>query len=167
MIKGTLMKKMQGRRAWISALTAVILTAMSFGGWSAMAQTTGPALTQDELRTCLCEEQAIATLRQETQQRWAAYNNATAQEKKLNQQINEMRAKLYPYDPSVRDQLDELIALRDRVHLQVRAQLLPTLQQSTRALNDRVANYNARCVGRIIYNSDEIAARQNLVCPKP
>jgi DNA anti-recombination protein RmuC len=160
------MEKMQGRQAWIRALTAVAL-AVAFGGWPAMAQTAGSALTQDELRACLCEEQAIATLRQETQQRWAAYNNATAQEKKLNQQINEMRAKLYPYDASTRDQLDELISLRDRVHLQIRSQLLPALEQSTKALNVRIATYNARCVGRIVYQSDEAAARQNLVCPKP
>jgi hypothetical protein len=78
-----------------------------------------------------------------------------------------MQATMDPNDASAQDQLGELMDLRARVEQQLYENALPRLQKSTRDLNNEVADYNSKCVGRPIYDADQAAASKDLVCPKP
>ena len=144
--------------------------AMLAGLWvfpqAARAQS-APVLTVPEIRSCICQEQRISSLRNVTAQKDADYKSRQAQSKDLTTQIDKMRATMDPTDTMAQDQLSELIDLRARVQQQIRENALPALQQATNALNVQVQNYNASCANRTIYDSDDVTARQNLVCPAP
>ncbi len=131
-----------------------------------MAQSApAPALTVPQLRACICQEQQIASLRAVTAQRDATYRSRNDQVKDLTNQINQMTATMSPTDTMAQDQLSELIDLRARVQQQIRDNALPALQQATNALNFQVRNYNLNCANRTIYDTDDVEAHKNLVCP--
>ncbi len=148
-------------------LAALLLTGLSMAAPAAMAQSAPPALTVNELRVCICQEQKIAGLRATTADKDAAYKDRLAQSKRLTAQINQMSATMNPTDSLAQDQLSELIDLRARVQQQIRENALPALQQATNALNLEVQSYNAHCANRTIYDTDDVEAHKNLSCPKP
>lgn len=156
------MGKPAGR--WLAVL---VLLGLSMTAPVAIAQTPQPALTVNEIRACLCEEQKIAALRAATADKDAAYKDRTEQSKRLTAQINQMTATMSPTDTLAQDQLSELIDLRARVQHQIRDNALPALQQATNALNLEVQKYNASCANRTIYDTDDVEAHKNLMCPKP
>jgi uncharacterized protein YlxW (UPF0749 family) len=133
----------------------------------AAAQSTGQALTVDQIRACICEKEVIGLLREKLADSQSAYEDRNAQIRQLTQQIDKMQATADPADASAQDQLSELMDLRARVEQQLNDNALPRLQQSTRNLNNEVADYNSKCVGRPMYDADQAAANTNLVCPKP
>jgi uncharacterized protein YlxW (UPF0749 family) len=133
----------------------------------ARAQSTGQALTVDQIRACMCEKATIINLRQGLVDSQAAYDDRNAQIQHLTQQIDQMQATMDPGDASAQDQLTELMDLRARVEQQLYENALPRLQKSTRDLNNEVADYNSKCVNRPIYDADQAAANKDLVCPSP
>jgi len=147
---------------WAMVLTANLMAAAS----SALAQS-APALTVPEIRSCICQEQKIASLRSVTASKDADYRSRNDQIKDLTVQINQMTATMNPTDTLAQDQLSELIDLRARVQRQIRENALPALQQATNALNVQVQGYNASCANRTIYDTDDVEAHKNLVCPAP
>ena len=54
-----------------------------------------------------------------------------------------------------------------RTRQQTRDNALPALQQATNALNLEVQSYNGACANKTIYDTDDVEAHKNLVCPKP
>ena len=147
-------------RWWPAALAVAGLSVAA----PAMAQT---ALSVPQIRACLCQEQKIATLRATTAAKDAAYKDRTEQSKGLTTQINQMTATMNPTDTLAQDQLSELIDLRARVQQHIRDNAVPALQQATNALNLEVQSYNATCANKTIYDTDDVEAHKNLVCPKP
>ena len=147
------------------------LCALMLAGFAALPQAaraqSAPVLTVPEIRSCICQEQRISSLRNVTAQKDADYKSRQAQSKDLSTQIDKMRATMDPTDTMAQDQLSELIDLRARVQQQIRETALPALQQATNALNAQVQSYNAACANRTIYDSDDVTAHQNLVCPAP
>jgi len=133
----------------------------------AVAQSSGQALTVDQVRACICEKETIGLLREKLADSQSAYEDRNAQIRHLTQQIDQMQATMDPADASAQDQLSELMDLRARVEQQLNENALPRLQQSTRDLNNEVADYNSKCANRPIYDADQAAANTNLVCPKP
>jgi hypothetical protein len=150
-----------------SRLACVVVAGLSLAPFVAMAQTPQPALSVNEIRACLCQEQKIALLRGVTADKDADYKDRTSQSKGLTAQINQMTATMSPTDSMAQDQLSELIDLRARVQNQIRDTALPALQQATNALNIEVQKYNATCANRTIYDTDDVEAHKNLMCPKP
>ncbi len=155
-----------GRAIRPAGLSIAVLAGLWLCPHSAWAQS-APALTVPEIRSCICQEQRISSLRGITAQKDADYKSRQAQSKDLTAQIDKMRATMNPEDTMAQDQLGELIDLRARVQQQIRENALPALQQATNALNAQVQSYNASCANRTIYDSDDVTARQNLVCPAP
>jgi hypothetical protein len=145
---------------YVSVLIVCLITATG----SAVAQS-APALTVPEIRACICQEQKIASLRSVTATKDADYRSRNDQVKDLTTQINQMTATMNPTDTLAQDQLSELIDLRARVQRQIRENALPALQQATNALNVEVQTYNANCANRTIYDTDDVEAHKNLVCP--
>jgi len=150
-----------------SRLAALVLAGLSLAPFMATAQTPQPALSVNEIRACLCEEEKIATLRGVTADKDADYKDRTSQSTGLTAQINQMTATMNPTDTLAQDQLSELIDLRARVQSHIRDTALPALQQATNALNIEVQKYNASCANRTIYDTDDVEAHKNLMCPKP
>jgi hypothetical protein len=150
-----------------SRLVALVLAGLALAPYMAVAQTPQPALSVNEIRACLCQEQKIAALRGVTADKDADYKDRTSQSKGLTAQINQMTATMNPTDTLAQDQLSELIDLRARVQNQIRDKALPALQQATNALNMEVQKYNSSCANRTIYDTDDVEAHKNLMCPKP
>lgn len=155
-----------GIAAKTASWAAVLMAGLMAVAGSAVAQS-APALTVPEIRTCICQEQRIASLRSVTADKDAAYRSRNDQVKDLTAQINQMTATMNPTDTLAQDQLSELIDLRARVQRQIRENALPALQQATNALNAQVQSYNASCANRTIYDTDDVEAHKNLVCPAP
>ena len=154
-----------GGRGWGRAVLACGL--LVWVARAAGAQSAAPALTVDQIRACMCEEQTIARLRVGLATSQADYDGRNGHIRRLTQKIDQMRATMDPNDASAQDQLGELIDLRSRVEQQLYENALPRLQKSTRALNNEVADYNAKCTNRPIYEVDQTAAKKDLVCPTP
>jgi uncharacterized protein YlxW (UPF0749 family) len=152
-------------RTWAYALLAVGLLVLL--SQPARAQSEGPALTVDQIRACVCEKEMIGLLREKLADSQSAYEDRNTQIQHLTQQIDQMQSTADPADASAQDQLTELMDLRARVEQQLNENALPKLQQSTRDLNNEVADYNAKCANRPMYDADQAAANTNLVCPKP
>jgi hypothetical protein len=122
------------------------------------------ALTVDQIRACLCEQQAMTVLRQRVDAAKATYEERTQREQRLSQQIEQMQSSIGANDLSAQDQLRELLDLRGRVSRDRMQTALPGWQQATRNLDAVVQDYNAKCL-KPMYRMDEAQAQANLVCP--
>jgi hypothetical protein len=122
------------------------------------------ALTVDQVRVCLCEQQALTVLRQRVATAKATYDDRTQREQHLTQQIDQMQSSITPNDLSAQDQLRELLDLRGRVSRDRIQTALPAWQQATRNLDAVVQDYNTTCT-RPMYKMDVEQAQANLVCP--
>ena len=149
---------------WKSAAGGLLLAA-AVTGWQARPAVAQTALTVDQIRACLCEEQTLAKLRQSNDAAKAVYDDRSQHEQHLSQQIEQLRLSMDPNDLAAQDQLRELIDLRARAAQDVRETALPAWQAATRRLNAAVGDYNANCANRPIYKIDDAEARKNLVCP--
>jgi hypothetical protein len=153
---------MNGR--WMNAAGGLLLASV-VTGWQSHPAVAQTALTVDQIRACLCEEQTLAKLRQSNDAAKAVYDDRAKREQHLSQQIEQLRLSMDPNDLAAQDQLRELIDLRARAAQDVRDTALPAWQEATRRLNATVADYNANCANRPIYNIDDAEARKNLICP--
>jgi hypothetical protein len=122
------------------------------------------ALTVDQVRACLCDQQALTVLRQRVDTAKATYDERTQREQRLSQQIEQMQASVGPNDLSAQDQLRELLDLRGRVSRDRMQTALPAWQQAARNLDAVVQNYNTICT-KPMYKMDVEQAQANLVCP--
>jgi membrane-bound lytic murein transglycosylase B len=122
------------------------------------------ALTEDQIRVCLCEQQAMTVLRQRVDTAKATYDERTQREQRLSQQIEQMQSSVGPNDLAAQDQLRELLDLRGRVSRDRIQTALPAWQQAARNLDAVVQDYNANCL-KPMYKMDVERAQANLSCP--
>jgi hypothetical protein len=153
---------------------SVLLTVVALGcsNWSphAAAQSTppaGPAMTPDEIASCLCQKQVL-----EEQQSNVDVQGGLLQERQqeltnLDTQIKAQAARTPSSDlvgqQVLQDLIGQQIALRNLIQLQIR----PAYTQQLNQLRTTIETYNAQCTGRPRYVLDVEKAEQNLVCPKP
>ena len=105
--------RVSSRAGFAAAVPVVFLLAASvLAPRPAAAQ---QALTVDQIRACLCEQQAMTVLRQRVDAAKATYDERTQREQRLTQQIDQMQASIGANDLSAQDQLRELLDLRGRV----------------------------------------------------
>lgn len=156
---------MNGVRATLRRAGAATAFILSLGlGLPAPAQT---ALTVDEIRDCLCREQALQTLRGQTDGQRLRYNDAQAELKSLEDQIANMRKTMNPDDELSVQILVEMVHRRDALNAQLRDTVGPETQAAVAKLNQAVSEYNGRCAQRTMLKIDVEAASRNLICPKP
>ena len=154
--------RVNSRAGFAAAVPMVFLLAASvLSPRPAVAQ---QALTVEQVRTCLCEQQAITVLHQRVDTAKATYDERTQREQRLSQQIEQMQGSIGPNDLSAQDQLRELLDLRGRVSRDRMETALPAWQQAVRNLNFVVQDYNANCL-KPIYTMDVKKAQANLSCP--
>lgn len=132
---------------------------------AALAQAAGPAMTEDEIRVCLCQEQALTQKRSENEAQGALLAERQQELDSLSAEIKRQAATLPSSDAVgqqvLQDLIQQQIALRNMIQLQIR----PGYIRSTADLRQMVDSYNAQCVSRPRYTLDAQRAAANLVCP--
>lgn len=123
------------------------------------------SMSLDEVRYCLCQEQAIKGLRQDLAEKRSAYDGAKARLSAMQIEINTMRSTMDPNDSLKVQLLAEQIGRRDQASRSIQAAEYPALQSATGRLNAAVAQYNQNCANRSMRKLDIETASSNLQCP--
>jgi hypothetical protein len=150
----------------LSAAGCVAFFALS-AGHAAIAQAAGPAMTTDEIRVCLCQEQAMEQKRNEVDTQGGLLDERQQELDSLSAEIKRQAVTLSGSDLVGQQVLQDLIqqqtALRNMIQLQIR----PAYNRSVADLRQIIEAYNAECTARPRYALDAQQAAANLVCPAP
>jgi TolA-binding protein len=149
------------KRLFVIASLALFLT-MGMTQGRAHAQS---FMSPDEVRDCICREQALQGMRQENDAVQTQVDNARAQVQDLQTKIDNMRKTMNPNDNASVQALSQLIGQRDALNTQYRTTVFPQAWATTSKLNTAVEEYNQRCTGRSMRNIDVENARKNPACP--
>lgn len=151
---------------------SVLLIAIVMGGWAprAAAQSTppaGPAMTPDEIASCLCQKQVLDTQQSNVDVQGGLLQERQQELTNLDTQIKAQAARTPSSDlvgqQVLQDLIAQQIALRNLIQLQIR----PAYTQQLNQLRTTIETYNAQCTARPRYVLDVEKAEQNLVCPQP
>lgn len=148
---------------------ASLVSALVMTGGVAFAQNaaSGPALSVEELKGCLCQEPQLEAARKEIATRRAMLDERQAQLNMLDAQIAERRKTLDPNDvigqELLKNTMAQAAALRDLIQSDTRL----SLNQAVSDYNAAAAKYTETCVNRPRYAYDVDMAKKNLVCPLP
>lgn len=148
---------------------ASLVSALVMTGGVALAQNaaSGPALSVEELKGCLCQEPQLEAMRKEIATRRAMLDERQAQLNMLDAQIAERRKTLDPNDvigqELLKNTMAQAAALRDLIQSDTRL----SLNQAVGEYNAAAAKYTETCVNRPRYAYDVDMAKKNLVCPLP
>lgn len=135
-------------------------------GVSMLASTAvAQSLPFEQVRDCLCREQALAGLREEVEAKRASYDSAEARLEALQRDIDNTRRSMDPNDSIQVQLMVEQIQRRDLLRTQIQQNEYPALQGPLSRLNAAVNEYNQLCAGRPMRNIDVQAAQANLQCP--
>jgi hypothetical protein len=145
----------------VVAPAALLLAGTLLLGRPAAAQ---EALTVDQIRACLCEDQAMTALRQRNDAAKARYDSLTQRENTLSQQIDQLQGTVTVNDLAAQDQLRELIDIRASISQDRMRNALPAWQAAARQLDAIVQDYNLKCT-KPMYKLDLERAQANLSCP--
>ena len=152
------------RHLSVAGCFALLFLSASHG---AMAQATGPAMTTDEIRVCLCQEKLVEQRRAEVDAQAVLLDERQQELNGLDTEIKRQAAALPSSDQVGQQVLQDLIrqqmALRNMIQLQIR----PAYNRSAADLRQQVETYNAQCTARPRYALDAQQAAANLVCPVP
>lgn len=150
--------------AGCALLAAMIAT---LGPFPAVAQSSGPAMTADEIRVCACQKQALDQQRDTVDTQGALLEERQQELSSLDSEIKRQAASLPAEDVVGQQVLQDLIqqqmALRNLIQLRIR----PDYNRSLADLRQTVDAYNAQCTSRPRYVTDAELAEQGLVCPAP
>ncbi len=137
------------------------------GLFPAAAQSTGPAMTTDEIRVCLCKNQAMEQKRDLVDTQASLLDERQQELNSLDAEIKRQAAALPPDDVVGQQVLQDLIhqqmALRNLIQLDIR----PAYNRSLAELRQVIETYNVECTSRPRYATDAQEAEKNLVCPAP
>lgn len=132
-----------------------------------VGQTTGPAMTVDEIRRCLCQKQAMEQRQDAVDTQGALLDERQQELASLDAEIKRQAAALPGEDVVGQQVLQDLIhqqmALRNLIQLEIR----PSYNRSLGELRQIIEAYNADCTGRPRYAFDVQQAEKDLVCPAP
>ena len=151
---------------------SVLLIAIVMGGWSphAAAQSTppaGPAMTADEIASCLCQKQVLDQQQSNLDVQGGLLQERQQELTNLDAQIKQQAVRTPSSDlvgqQVLQDLIGQQIALRNLIQLQIR----PPYTQQLIQLRATIETYNAQCTGRPRYVLDVEKAERNLVCPQP
>ncbi len=152
---------------------------MGTGGWRlglaavlALAVTAGAAEAQvvrapDEIRACLCQEQAVSSLNGDVQAQSRAYELQREAFEALDKAVQSGRPQVNVNNPADVDAFKRLLGKRDAAADALAGPVTKTYADAVQRYNQAVANYNASCAGKA-FDPDTLAAvKKNLSCPKP
>lgn len=152
---------------------------MRTGGWSVvlgamltLAAFATPTQAQivrspEEIRTCLCKEQSVATLNQNVQTEARAYEEKRRAFETLDKQVQSSRAQVNVNNPADVDAFKRLLDQRDAAADNLAGSATKTYADAVQRYNQAVADYNASCAGKS-FDADAMAEqKRTLSCPRP
>lgn len=149
------------------AATAAWRSARATSFQIAQASTPRPALSESEVRDCLCMERQMAADREDLDHRWSRLSERQQELAKLDQQVRQQRAALSPTDRIGQQVLKDLMSQQQSLRELMQHDLQSPYNAEVNQLNALIDKYNGLCVDRPRYETDVRAAQQNLQCPKP
>lgn len=151
------------RNSWLALPLAAALFATLPLGQAVRAQ----SLSIEEVRDCLCREQALKGLRQDVAEKRAAYDAAHDRLNALQRDIDQTRTSINPNNSIQVQLLVEQVQRRDALRTAIQQNEYPALQGPISRLNQAVAEYNQLCANRPMRKIDVEAAQRDLQCPTP
>ena len=142
-------------------------------GAAAIAALTGPAAAQQrmlnspqEVARCLCQEQAISTLRQQMDAGKAAVDKEKAEIDAMDRDLAQQKTRVDPNNATSVEVFKTLLDQRDAKWDNLKNVTEMSYLEANDRYNTAVLGFQASC-GGTLYNVEALAiARSNLVCPK-
>lgn len=155
---------MQPLRSVIAFLLPALVGTL-VGAAPAPAQQVAPALSPEEVHTCLCLEEAMAATRQEMELRGSILKERENELDRIGMDIEVKRAAMNPDDAQAIADLKALIDRQQTLRQLLRRDIQPSYQDSVGAFNATVSTYNEQCAGRRLYKPEVEKLQGNLQCP--
>ena len=124
-----------------------------------------PALSLDEVRSCVCLEQALKNRQAEMELRQGILEERENELERIGMEIQVRRTSMNPEDQQAIVDLRAIIERQDSLRLLMSRDIMPSYQGSVSAYNRTVAAYNENCANKRIYTPDVDKVKQNLQCP--
>ena len=121
----------------------------------------------DEIRSCLCQEQAVAALDGQVQAESRAYEDKRQAFQSLDRQVQQRRPQVNVKSQVDVDAFKRLLEQRDQAADVLAGDATKSYADAVAHYNQAVARYNGACAGKA-YDPDQLAElRRSLSCPKP
>jgi len=146
-------------RVWVAAALALPCFAGVAG-----AQVVG---SPEVVRSCLCKEQAVASLDAQVQAQSRDYDAKRQAFAALDKQVQQSRPRVDVNNPGDVDAFKRLLAERDAAGDALSGPVTESYAAAVKRYNAAVADYNAGCAGKA-FDQDVLAReKRTLSCPKP
>ncbi len=150
---------------------AVVLVGVGVGVAGLAQPSYAQALSLEEVKSCLCQEEDISSLRGELTAREALSHEHEIVLGQLEATIADHRRLMDPESPIDQNTLKGLLAQRERQRERLRYEARAAERDTRTRLNDAVNRYNVECAERPMLKSTVAAAKEDLgdppQCPAP
>jgi hypothetical protein len=148
---------------WRLAVAAALALSIPTGVANAQVVVRSP----DEVRSCLCKEQAVASLNAQVQALSKAYDEKRQAFEALDRQVQTSRPQVNVNNPSDVDAFKRLLERRDEASDSLAGPATSDYAGAVQRYNAAVSDYNNSCSGKA-FDQDVLAqVKQSLSCPKP
>ncbi|HUC67930.1 MAG TPA: hypothetical protein VMA53_21110 [Stellaceae bacterium] len=148
---------------WRLAVAAALALSIPAGVAKAQVVVRSP----DEVRSCLCKEQAVASLNAQVQALSKAYDEKRQAFEALDRQVQTSRPQVNVNNPSDVDAFKRLLERRDEASDSLAGAATSDYAGAVQRYNAAVSDYNNSCSGKA-FDQDVLAqVKQSLSCPKP
>jgi uncharacterized coiled-coil protein SlyX len=151
-----------GTAGWQGGLGAVLVLVAMTGAAGAQV-----VRSPDEIRSCLCQEQAVAALNANVQSQSRAYDQQRQSFEALDKAVQTGRPQVNVNNPADVDAFKRLLERRDAAADALAGPVTKSYADAVQRYNQAVASYNDSCAGKA-FDPDTLAAvKKTLACPKP
>jgi hypothetical protein len=148
---------------WRLAVAAALALSIPAGVARAQVVVHSP----DEVRSCLCKEQSVASLNAQVQAQSKAYEEKRQAFEALDRQVRTSRPQVNVNNPSDVDAFKRLLERRDEASDSLAGAATSDYAAAVQRYNAAVSDYNNSCAGKA-FDQDVLAQqKQSLSCPKP
>lgn len=144
-----------------------------FFGAAALVALTGPASAQQrtltspqEIARCLCQEQAIDTLRQQMDAGKAAVDREKAEVDAMDRDLAQQKTRVDPNNATSVEVFKTLLDQRDAKWDTLKNVTEVSYLEANDRYNTAVLGFQASCAGTMYDMKALATAKSNLVCPK-
>jgi hypothetical protein len=148
---------------WRLVLAAALALSIPAGAANAQVVVRSP----DEVRSCLCKEQAVASLNAQVQAQSKAYDEKRQAFEALDRQVQTSRPQVNVNNPSDVDAFKRLLERRDEASDSLEGAATSDYAAAVQRYNAAVSDYNNSCSGKAFDQDVLNQVKQSLSCPKP
>jgi hypothetical protein len=133
------------------------------GAGAALAQTAAP-MTDAQVRSCLCQQQALSAADSRLKSDYAPYLQRQQELQSIDAELKSVQQSASPGDAAAVVKAQELIDRRNTLRDQLRSDAGP-YNARVSDYNALAAKYNAECTSQSMLTFDVEAAKKALSCP--